>query len=225
VPETRCKGLQIAIVAESASEDICKGAVMRLSALMGCGLLLAATPSLAAEAPVGEWLVENGHGHVRIENCGGSLWGVVSWEERPGGRDNENPDPALRGRPTLGMPILIDMKPVTVSNWGKTEERWKGQVYSPENGKMYSSSIWLTGPDKMRLEGCVLGGIFCGGQDWTRVPGTPRGTAASAPSPAPKTKGVKAQPKGKANAKAATTGEAAPLDVCSRVSDLAGRTH
>jgi uncharacterized protein (DUF2147 family) len=192
---------------------------MRLSILIGCGLLLAATPSYAAEAPIGEWLVENGHGHVRIENCGGALWGVISWEERPGGRDSENPDPALRGRPTLGMPILIDMKPTTVSSWGKTEERWKGQVYSPENGKMYQSSIWLTGPDKMRIEGCVLGGIFCGGQDWTRVPGTPHSftSASSKGKSAPR-----AQPKTKGSGKAAAS---ASIDVCSRVSELAGRSH
>ena len=190
---------------------------MRLFVLMGCGLLLAATPCFAAEAPTGEWLVENGHGHVRIENCGGALWGVISWEERAG-QDTENPNSALRGRPTLGMPILIDMKPAVVSSWGKNEERWKGEVYSPENGKMYSASIWLTGPDKMKIEGCVLGGIFCGGQEWTRVPGTPRAAA-----PAPKAKGnAKAQPKGKANAKAGASGA---IDVCSRVSDLPGGTH
>jgi uncharacterized protein (DUF2147 family) len=188
---------------------------MRLFVLIGCGLLLAATPSYAVEPPTGDWLVENGHGHVRIDDCGGALWGVISWEEQPG-HDTENPNPALRGRPTLGMPILIDMKPATVSSWGKSEERWKGEVYSPENGKMYQSSIWLTGPDKMRIEGCVLGGIFCGGQDWTRVPGTPKTFAAT------KGKGnPKAQPKAKANAKAGGD----PLDVCSRISDLPGGTH
>ena len=198
---------------------------MRLFVLVGCGLLLAATPGYAAEPPTGEWLVENGHGHVRIENCGGSLWGVVSWEEKPGGRDNENPDPALRGRPTLGMPILIDMKPTVVQSWGKSEERWKGEVYSPENGKMYSSSIWLTGPDKMRIEGCVLGGIFCGGQDWTRVPGTPRLSGPSS-QPQPKGAAAKAQPKTKGSAKAGAPASAGGIiDVCSRVSDLAGRTH
>jgi uncharacterized protein (DUF2147 family) len=190
---------------------------MRLSVLLGCGLLLAATPSLAAEAPTGEWLVENGHGHVRIENCGGALWGVISWEEKPGGKDTENPDPSLRGRPTLGMPILLEMKPATVSNWGRSEERWKGEVYSPENGKMYQSSIWLTGPDKMRIEGCVFGGIFCGGQDWTRVPGTPRTFS----QPAAKGKAAKAQTKGKASPK----GTPASLDVCSIVADVARRTH
>jgi uncharacterized protein (DUF2147 family) len=202
---------------------------MRLSILLGCGLLLAATPSYAAPAPTGEWVVANGHGHVRIENCGGALWGVVSWEERPG-HDTENPDPALRGRPTLGMPILLDMKPTTVNNWGNTEQRWKGEVYSPENGKTYSASIWLTSPNTMRIEGCVLGGIFCGGQEWTRVPqaastapSRPKSgktTARTASKSTPKTRGS-----GNKSVAAAEEGSGSSIDVCSRVSELAGRSH
>ncbi len=179
---------------------------MRLAIVIGFGLVLAAGPSLAAE-PTGEWLVENGSGKVRIENCGGALWGVVSWEDKPG-RDTNNPDPALRGRPTLGIPILINMKPTSVERWGRTEQRWQGQVYNVENGKMYSASIWLTAPGRLRIEGCVLGGLFCGGQDWTRV-GPPAGTST-----------VGQGKKGGAKAHAAAAG-----DVCSHISGLAGRTH
>jgi len=73
--------------------------------------LAAGSPAALAAEPTGEWLVEDKIAQIKIENCGGALWGVVSWEAKPGGRDNENPDPALRGRATLGMPILMDMKP------------------------------------------------------------------------------------------------------------------
>jgi uncharacterized protein (DUF2147 family) len=181
---------------------------MRLSFLLCCGMVLAASPSLAAE-PLGDWLVENKGAQIKIENCGGALWGVVSWETKPG-QDTENPDPALRGRPTLGMPILIDMKPTTTESWGKTEQRWKGQVYNAQNGKTYEANIRLQTPDVLKIEGCVLGGIFCGGQEWTRV---------SSPNPPPA-----GQPKG--NAPKSTAKGAAPAsDVCSRVANLPGRTH
>jgi uncharacterized protein (DUF2147 family) len=180
---------------------------MRLSFLLCCGMVLAASPSIAAE-PLGDWLVENKGAQIRIENCGGSLWGVVSWETKPG-QDTENPDPAMRGRPTLGMPILIDMKPATVESWGKTEQRWKGQVYNAQNGKTYEANIKLQTPDVLKIEGCVLGGIFCGGQEWTRV---------SSPNP------PAGQPKG--NAPKSTPKGAVPVsDVCSRVANLPGRTH
>ena len=170
-----------------------------LSFLLGCAVILTAGPGRAAEPPIGEWLVKDGYAQVRIENCGGALWGVISWEARPGGRDNENPDPALRGRPVLGMPILLDMKEKTVSNWGTKEQRWVGHVYNSENGKTYDANIKLQNPNVMRMEGC-LAGFLCMGQDWARVSG---------PAPAPQSKGPapKSLPKG----------GLAAVDVCARI--------
>ena len=180
---------------------------MRQWMVIGFCLTLWATPCFAAE-PTGEWLVENGSGQVHIENCGGALWGVVSWEDKPG-RDNNNPDPSLRGRPTLGLPILLDMRPTTTERWGRSEERWEGHIYNVENGKTYEGSIRLSAPNKLRIEGCVLGGLFCGGQDWTRV--APRGDAS--------TVGQGKRGGGKSVAKNDAAG------FCSRVLGLSGRTH
>jgi uncharacterized protein (DUF2147 family) len=180
-----------------------KGAAMRLlSSLFGCSLVLATFPSMAAEPPIGEWLVENKYAQVLIENCGGALWGVISWEARPGGRDNENPDPALRGRPVLGMPILLDMKEKMYDR----EVRWSGRVYNSENGKTYSANIRLINPNVMKLEGCLFTDFLCGGQDWTRVvagsvTGSPTGPQSKGPAP-------KGQPKG----------VPAAIDVCSKIS-------
>ncbi len=168
---------------------------MRLLILVGCSVVLAASPGWAAE-PTGDWMVENGLGQVRIENCSGSLWGVVSWE-KVAGRDTENPDPALRGRPMLGVPILLEMKP--------NRDRWEGHVYNAENGKTYTANIKLTAPNTLRIEGCILGGFFCGGQDWTRVVQPSAQSKGGAQKGAPKSTLVG--------------------DVCSRVSNLAGRPH
>ncbi len=172
---------------------------MRFSILVGSAIILATSPVLAAD-PVGEWLVENGAAHIRIENCGGALWGVTSWEKVPG-KDTENPDPAKRTRPTLGIPILIDMKPAADGT------RWDGQVYNAENGKTYTANITLKDPNTLRIQGCVLG-FLCGGENWTRVQAaTPQ---ASAP-----------QPKGKTVPK----GKSAVSEICSRVANLARATH
>ena len=179
---------------------------MRLSFLLSCGIVFAAGQCLAAE-PTGDWLVENKFAQIRIENCGGALWGVVSWETKAG-RDKENPDPALRERPTLGMPILLEMKETTVDNWGTKEQRWQGRIYNAENGKTYSGNIKLLSPNVLKLEGCVLGGVFCGGQEWTRV-------QASTPVPQAKGSAPKGAPKG-----------AAPVsEICSRVANFPGRAH
>jgi uncharacterized protein (DUF2147 family) len=113
-----------------------------------------------AAAPAGEWLVASKTAHIRIVDCAGSLWGVVSWQEHAG-VDDKNPDPAKRGRPTLGMPVLLDMKASGANRWG-------GAFYNSQNGKTYTGGITLLAPDLVRVRGCVLA-ILCGGENWTRV--------------------------------------------------------
>jgi uncharacterized protein (DUF2147 family) len=124
-------------------------------------LALSCDPALAAD-PAGEWLVEDGSARIWIANCGRSLWGVIGWERTPG-KDTENPDPAKRARPTLGIPILIDMKPAGAG-------KWAGQIYNARNGKMYQANISLQSDKALKVRGCVLGGLFCGGETWSRAP-------------------------------------------------------
>ena len=47
--------------------------------------------------------------------------------------------------------------------------RWEGQVYNAEDGKLYTAHLTPLGRDVLRIEGCVLGGLICDGQNWTRV--------------------------------------------------------
>ena len=167
------------------------------------GLILAAgsAPALAAD-PTGDWRVADGVAHIRVAQCNGNMWGVVSWEKTPGGRDSNNPDPAKQNRPTLGMPILLNMKKKP------GVDAWEGQVYNAKDGQTYSSTIKPVGTDQLEIQGCVLG-FLCGGETWTRVgppipsspvnsmaKGAPKGAppaqaqmAAPAPAPAPKTSG------------------------------------
>ena len=113
-------------------------------------------------SPVGEWLVEDGEASIRIEECGNNLCGVVASAKNRNETDRRNPNPELRNRPIIGMPILLDMKP-TKSN------RWEGQAYNSKNGQTYTANISLNNSQSLRVEGCVFGGIVCGGQNWTRV--------------------------------------------------------
>lgn len=74
----------------------------------------------------------------------------------------------------MGLPILLNMKRVEGN-------RWDGQVYNAENGKTYTSRISLVKDDVLRIEGCVFGGLFCGGENWTRF-----SSAKDRPEPAVK---------------------------------------
>jgi uncharacterized protein (DUF2147 family) len=86
---------------------------------------------------------------------------VIAWTKGDPGKDENNPDPAKRARSMLGLPILINMQP--------GNKQWEGEVYNAENGETYNSTIALKAPDVLRIEGCVLGGLICGGENWTRV--------------------------------------------------------
>ena len=120
-------------------------------------------PAFAAD-PTGDWRVADGVANIRVAECNGSMWGAVAWEKTPGGRDKSNPDVSKQNRPTLGMPILIDMKKKPAV------DEWEGQVYNAKDGQSYSSTIKPVGTDQLEIQGCVLG-FLCGGETWTRVGG------------------------------------------------------
>jgi Uncharacterized protein conserved in bacteria len=76
--------------------------------------------------------------------------------------DMRNPDPALRGRPMLGLQML--------TLWpGKEPHIFDGEIYNPQDGNTYSGYIEMLGPDMVRLRGCVLFNVICQGEDWVRV--------------------------------------------------------
>src|SRR3982751_215913 len=124
-------------------------------------LATSAAPAFAAD-PTGDWRVADGVANIRVAQCNGNMWGVVSWEKTPGGRDKNNPDAAKQSRPTLGMPILLDMKKKPGT------DTWEGQVYNAKDGQTYSSTIKAVSADQLEIQGCVMG-FLCGGETWSRV--------------------------------------------------------
>ena len=125
-------------------------------------ILASGFTSAEAADPTGDWRVADGVANIRVAQCNGSMWGVVVWEQTPGGRDTNNPDVSKKSRPIIGMPILIDMKKKV------GVDQWEGQVYNAKDGQFYSSTITPTSADQLEIKGCVLG-FLCGGETWTRV--------------------------------------------------------
>jgi uncharacterized protein (DUF2147 family) len=172
------------------------------------GAAYAQTAAPSPPTPTGEWLVNDRVARIKIVDCSGHLWGVVAWEARSGGTDIRNPDPQLRSRPTLGMPILLNMTPTKPN-------RWEGQVYNSQNGKTYSASITLSDANTLRIQGCVFG-FLCGGENWTRFETSDtvgRAPAQTQSKPAP------------GGRKTATPQTSPGDDVCSRVLGAAGLPH
>jgi uncharacterized protein (DUF2147 family) len=156
----------------------------RTSVVCGLVFTFGFGTALAAD-PTGDWKVADEVATIRVAECNGSMWGVVAWEKTPGGRDKNNPDVSLQSRPTLGMPILLNMKKKPGA------EQWEGQVYNAKDGKLYSSTIKPVGSDQLEIQGCILG-FLCGGETWTRVgPPIPSSPSNSMAKGLPKTGGIK----------------------------------
>jgi uncharacterized protein (DUF2147 family) len=172
------------------------------------GLILAGgytclTPALAAD-PTGDWRVADAVANIRVAQCNGSMWGAVSWEKEPGGRDEYNPDASKKTRPTLGMATLIDMKKKPGA------DQWEGQVYNAKDGQLYSATITPVGTDQLEIKGCVMG-FLCGGETWTRVgPPIPLSTANAMAKGAPKPTSAAPKAPGTTGATAAQAAPAAP---------------
>jgi uncharacterized protein (DUF2147 family) len=101
---------------------------------------VAAAPVQPAATPLGVWNTEKNGGMVRIEQCDQNLCGYAV---------------------PNGEKILVNMKP--------SDKKWTGRIHDPDSGKTYDSTIAMKGPNTLRVQGCVFGGIFCGGQTWNRV--------------------------------------------------------
>ena len=102
--------------------------------------------SRPASSPLAIWQTEEKEGLVRIEACGTNLCGYSV-----DAKTHQN-----------GEKILINMKPVN-------DSKWTGRIHDPNSGSDYDSTIALKGPDSLRVQGCAFGGLFCGGQTWSRM--------------------------------------------------------
>ena len=130
--------------------------------------LTALAPARAAD-PLGTWFTGDKKAKVRIVNCGDALCGTLAWLAEPNDpetnqpkTDKNNTDAAKRDRPLLGIPIVLNMKP-------SGDDKWQGKVYNAEDGGTYTGSFTMLGANKAQLKGCVMGGIICKGQTWTRA--------------------------------------------------------
>jgi uncharacterized protein (DUF2147 family) len=128
-----------------------------LRTLILAGLLLAAAaPAFAADPVEGEWLTQSGSGKVRIGPCAGKpdrMCGAISWLKNPAdavAKDNQNPDPALKSRTMLGLPMIWNFKQAAPGRWAG------GKIYDPNSGKTYDSKMSVNADGTLKVEGCIL---------------------------------------------------------------------
>jgi uncharacterized protein (DUF2147 family) len=138
---------------------------MRLSGLTAfVAALSLAGPALASQPATGRWITAEKDAVILIAPCGKAVCGTI---ERflvppPQGldqRDVNNPEPALRKRRLLGLPILTEFT--------ADGDVWRGRIYDPKSGKSYRSVIRRKGANVLEVKGCI--GPFCQTQVWKKA--------------------------------------------------------
>lgn len=117
--------------------------------------LVLAAGAAAADPIEGVWKTEPDDGsyaHVTIAPCGGAFCGTISRTFK-GGSEYKSP--------TIGKKIIRNM---TAAGGGK----YNGKVWRPSNDKVYIGKAQVSGK-KMKLSGCVAGGLICAKQNWTKI--------------------------------------------------------
>jgi len=136
----------------------------------------------ANDAILGTWITEGGKSNVELYKCGNAVCGKIVWLKDPNygagdsqvkdGKvkagdpkvDTENPDPAMRTKPIVG---LVFLKNFTYDTGD--EEFVNGEIYDPESGKLYVGELKLEGPNKLKLNGHLKISKWLGKkQTWTR---------------------------------------------------------
>jgi uncharacterized protein (DUF2147 family) len=136
------------------------------------GVLLSGQAFAAGEMPNGTWLTQDGSSKVRIAPCGQTYCATIVWV-KPLAPGETDPHPALAGKSLIGTHLSRDLQ--------RTSDGLAGRLLNPENGKSYDVTVKLSGQNALEMGGCVLGGLLCGSETWTRAS---EEVAAVTPKPA-----------------------------------------
>ena len=127
---------------------------MKKAILLAAGLVFSAGMAVADPA-VGTWKTEvddGSYAHIKMKKCGSNICGVIYRTFNASGEYES---------PNKGKTLVRNMKP----NGGGS---YSGKVWRPSNDKIYIGKMQLNG-NKLKLKGCVAGGLLCSSQTWTRV--------------------------------------------------------
>src|SRR5713226_8867455 len=111
--------------------------VCRFGSLMALLSVLLGAPSAQAQGaaqPTGVWMTQAGDARVKVSKCGGGICGVIVGLKEPidpaTGKpavDDKNPNPALKRRPMIGLPLFSGMQAAAPG-------KWSGQIYNADDG-------------------------------------------------------------------------------------------
>ena len=137
------------------------------SKLTVAAALMAMATTAFAQDIVGLW--DTGESRVEIYACGDLLCGRIAELDEPldedgnAKLDDNNPDPALRSRPILGMDLIAGFTRAGKKKWED------GTIYDPRDGKTYKCVMKLQRDGTLKVRGYVGISLFGKTVVWTRV--------------------------------------------------------
>jgi uncharacterized protein (DUF2147 family) len=124
-------------------------------------LVLAASilPAAAWAAPLeGQWKNPKGSVIVKVARCGDAYCGTVvraSDKARASARKGGTPD-------LIGTRILTGVR-------AAGNGTFRGRAFDPKRNIHAPATIRVIGPSTLSVKGCVINGLICKEQRWTRV--------------------------------------------------------
>jgi len=121
---------------------------------------LALSSAAVAEAAAPDLVLRNPSNsvHVRIHQCGNTRCGTVIWANEKAKRDS-----ARGGTKNLvGTELFREFREVSPN-------LWKGKVFVPDMNKTFTGTATVKDHNLVVARGCLIGGIGCKSQTWTRV--------------------------------------------------------
>ena len=114
--------------------------MFKISVMTAFAVAVLGSPALAADPIVGNWRTESGE-TARIAPCAGGNFCVT-----------------LRTGTYAGR---------SIGQLANTGGRYKGKITDPATDKTYTGKASISG-SSMKMSGCVLGGLICQSQTWTK---------------------------------------------------------
>lgn len=139
-------------------QRVASGLVLALAMTLSQACDAQTRPTISSSLAHIQWLGPYRNVKVETGDCNGNLCGWVVWatpeaeaEAREGGVQH-----------LVGTELLQDYRQVA-------RDRWQGRVFVPDMGRTFYSTITRLDPGRLKISGCILGGLVCKSQIWRRV--------------------------------------------------------
>jgi uncharacterized protein (DUF2147 family) len=131
-------------------------------------VLTLANTAWAADPLAGtKWKTEDGTAIIAFGPCKSGVCGIIeSSTEAQDAKgqpytDVNNPNPAKRKKPIIGLATIYDVKPTA-------DNVYAANSYDPRNGQEHEITLTRSA-NALILKGCGLGGLICQSFTWTAV--------------------------------------------------------